>query len=80
MTDDELGFMELNPVSARLLELIADNAEGCSGRDLILGLAREIGYANQNALVEHGASALRDMREAGILLGTLGCDDGTVGH
>ncbi|MEQ8206314.1 MAG: putative DNA-binding domain-containing protein [Woeseia sp.] len=69
--DDELGFMELNPVTARLLELIADNPEDRSGRDIILGLAQEIGYSDHNALLEHGAVALQDMRAAGILLGTV---------
>ncbi|ANO51695.1 HvfC family RiPP maturation protein [Woeseia oceani] len=68
--NDELGFMELNPLTARLLEMIADNQEGHNGRDIILGLAQEIAYTDQNALLEHGAVALGEMREAGILLGT----------
>ena len=69
--DDELGFMELNPVTARLLELIDDNPNGHSGRELVLGLAQEIGFADQHAFIEHGAVALREMRAAGILLGSV---------
>lgn len=68
--DDELGFMELNPVTARLLELIAGNEAGATGRQLLEGLAGEIGYPDTEALVAHGAAAMNDMRDAGILLGT----------
>ncbi len=68
--DDELGFMELNPVTARLLELVDDNPEGRSGRGLIERLAREISYPDPAALIAHGGGVLTDMRAAGILLGT----------
>ncbi len=67
--DDELGFMELNPVTARLLEMIADNDAKRSGRELLRALADEIGYPDEDALLDHGASALIEMRAAGILLG-----------
>ena len=65
---DELGFMELNPVSAKLLDSIGTN-ESTSGRDLLLSLAAELSYPDPHALVEHGATALQEMHEAEILLG-----------
>ena len=68
--DDELGFMELNALTAALLERIADNAAGRCGRELLLALAGEIGYADPQVLVGHGQKALEDLRAAGILLGT----------
>lgn len=68
--DDELGFMELNPVTARLVELIADNDAGQNGRELLLALAHEIDYADPDALLRHGATTMQDMRDADILLGT----------
>jgi hypothetical protein len=67
--NDDMDFMELNPVTARLLELIEAN-ETDSGRDLLLKLAKEINYPDAEALVTHGAEAMRDMREAEIILGT----------
>ena len=67
--DDELGFMELNPVTARLLELVDANESGRSGRELLADLAEEISYPDPAALVEHGGGAMREMRDAGILLG-----------
>ena len=66
--DNDLGFMELNPVTARLLELVSGN-ETRSGRELLAGLADEIAYPDPDALIAHGASTLNEMRDAEILLG-----------
>jgi hypothetical protein len=67
--DDELGFMELNAVTAKLLDRIDNNENGLTGRQLLLALADEIAYADKEALVEHGLHAMEDMRRSGILLG-----------
>jgi hypothetical protein len=67
--DDELGFMELNPVTARLLELIDAN-DSSSGRELLEALAEEIAYPDPAALLEHGATVMQEMRAADILVGT----------
>ena len=66
--DDELAFMELNGITAALLERIAEN-EGKPGRELLRELGDEIGYADTDALLEHGRKAMEDLRAAGILLG-----------
>jgi hypothetical protein len=68
--DDEVGFMELNPVTARLLEMIGDNDRHATGRTLLEALASEINWSDSAALVRHGDRALAEMRDAGILLGT----------
>ena len=66
--NDDMDFMELNPVTARLLELIESN-ETETGRELLQNLAQEISYPDVDALITHGASAMDDMRRAEILLG-----------
>lgn len=66
--NDDVDFMELNPVTARLLELIEAN-ESATGRDLLLGLAAEIDYPDAEAFVAHGQAAMQDMLAAEILLG-----------
>ena len=66
--DDELAFMELNALTAALLERIAGNDER-TGRALLRDLGDEIGYRDAAALLEHGRKALDDLRTAGILLG-----------
>lgn len=68
--DDTVGFMELNPITARLLEAIEGNDAELSGEGLLHALAQEINYADAEALVEHGAAALKEMKELEILTGT----------
>ncbi|MGH8167218.1 MAG: HvfC family RiPP maturation protein [Woeseiaceae bacterium] len=67
--DDEVGFMELNPLTARLLDLIGANDNEASGRDLLRKLAEEIAYSDADALVRHGLQAMQDMRRSAVLLG-----------
>jgi hypothetical protein len=67
--DDDMDFLELNPVTARLLELIEANEQD-SGRELLLKLADEINYPDVEALLQHGAEAMQQMRQTEILLGT----------
>jgi hypothetical protein len=68
-SDDEIGFLELNAVTAALLDAIGRNTER-SGESLLRELAGKIGYADVDTLVTHGAGALEDMRRRGILIGT----------
>jgi hypothetical protein len=67
--NDDMDFMELNPVTARLLEMIEANKQD-SGRELLLKLAEEINYPDGDTLVQHGLNAMQQMRQAEILLGT----------
>jgi hypothetical protein len=67
--DDSVGFLELNPITARLLEAVGDNDALHTGEALLRALAEEINYADADALVEHGAAALEEMRELDILTG-----------
>lgn len=69
--DDELGFMELNPVTARLLQLIDENATLRNGGELLAELATELGNSDTAAVLAHGDDAMQQLRRAEILLGTL---------
>lgn len=68
--DDGVGFLELNAVTAALLEDIENNEEHLTGEALLRRLATKINYPDADALVEHGAAALREMRQLDILAGT----------
>ncbi len=67
---DSVGFLELNAVTAALLEDIDNNPANLTGEALLRALADKIGYPDTDALVAHGAAALREMRQLGILTGT----------
>jgi hypothetical protein len=68
--DDSVGFLELNAVTAALLEDIENNTAQLSGEALLRELAKKIKYPDADALVEHGAAALSEMRQLDILAGT----------
>lgn len=66
--DDELEFRELNPVTARLVDLIAAN-ENDSGLMMLDRLASETGF-DGTAMMRHGSDMLENLKSDGILLGT----------
>jgi len=68
--NDKVNFLELNPITARLLEAIEQNDAKKSGEDLLRGLAVEIDYPDIDALIQHGATALDEMKQLEILIGT----------
>ena len=68
--DDVVRFMELNAVTAALLDAIENNDNALSGEFLLRKLAKEINYPNVDALLKHGADALTDMLQLQILVGT----------
>ena len=65
----DISFMELNAVTAGLLDKISNNAEQKSGRKLLNELSDEINF-DPDTLVEHGSAALAELRATNILLGT----------
>ena len=68
--DGKVGFLELNAITAALLDDIENNENNLSGKELLRALAEKINYPDTDALVAHGADALREMRQLGILAGT----------
>lgn len=69
-TDDSIGFLELNAVSAGLLAAIEDNDAGKSGETLLRSLATAIAYPDIEAFVNHGKVSLQQLREREILIGS----------
>jgi len=69
-SDDKVGFLELNPITAGLLNAIDENEAGKTGEALLRGLAADINYLNVDAFIQHGLAALEEMRSLEILTGT----------
>lgn len=66
--EDEVQFVVTNPVTCRLLTLIA--TERLSGRAACLRLAQEMHYPSPETLLSHGLALLEQLRQQGIVLGT----------
>ncbi|MGQ0698501.1 MAG: HvfC family RiPP maturation protein [Panacagrimonas sp.] len=66
---DQVKFMEINAVSARLLQLIEENPT-TSGRELMLQIAGELQHPEPEQVVAAGRGMLTGLRERDIVLGT----------
>lgn len=73
-SNDKVRFLELNAVTAGLLDAIENNPTNSTGEILIRKLAGKINYPDVNAFVEHGSNALREMRQLEIITGTRRAD------
>lgn len=68
--DDSVCHLQLNAVTARLVELLARGAVS-SGRELLLQIAEELSHPRPAQLLESGRAVLAELRERGLLLGTV---------
>jgi len=69
-TDDKVGFLELNAITAGLLNAVEENDAGETGEALLRKLAADIDYPDTAAFVAHGLAAMQEMRSLDILTGT----------
>ena len=68
--DDKVGFLELNPVTAGLLDAIDNNPDDKTGEQILRDLAAAANFPDVKAFVRHGLIALEEMRQLTILTGT----------
>ena len=68
---DEVRFIEINPVTARLLGLLQAGGEGgaLTARQALLRIATELGHPDPEAIVRFGGEILQDFKRQGALLG-----------
>lgn len=65
--EDQVHFMELNPVSARLIALIQAQP-ACTGREAAQQIAEELGHPDPQIVHAGAAELLRDWWQRGVLL------------
>ena len=66
--NDEVGFLELNPVSARLIESIQNNPDK-TGRELLEVIAAELNHPEPGVVIDGGLATLQQMLGKDIVLG-----------
>lgn len=69
-SEDEVQFIEANPVTARLMQLMQEN-ENKPGQDLLEQIADELNHPNREIVIQGGHQTLVRLHKAGIVLGTL---------
>jgi hypothetical protein len=66
---DEVGFLEVNRVTARLVDLLSGD-EVPTGQDALAQIARELGHPNPDVVVRGGLEILHDLHARDVVLGT----------
>jgi hypothetical protein len=67
--EERVGFVELNPVSARLIALLQERA-GITGRAALNTICTELAHPSPQAVIDGGSDILNQWRRLGIVLGT----------
>ncbi len=67
--NDKVRFLEINPVTARLIGLLQDN-ENYTGSKAIEHIAKEMNHPNPDVVNQGGKAALEELQQHGIILGT----------
>lgn len=67
--NDAIKFMEINAVTARLMELLAMESSA-SGGELLAQIAAELGHPQPEQVIAQGAGILRSLRQRDIVLGS----------
>jgi len=67
----DVGFMQINPVTARLFELLDDEDIGMTGRQALGQVAAELNHPQPEVIIQGGMDTLRQLRKKDIVLGTL---------
>ncbi|WPL17862.1 hypothetical protein Thiowin_02904 [Thiorhodovibrio winogradskyi] len=67
---EQVRFMEINAVTARLLLLLQQESD-LSGQDALVRISEELGHRQSQQVIAFGAGLLADLRQRGVVLGTL---------
>lgn len=68
-SQDSIGFMELNPMTARLVALIEERLT-LSGREILEGIAGKLPQLALETVIQGGLQTLLQLRSADVILGT----------
>ncbi len=69
--NDKVGFLEINAVTARLLELLGENDDKhATGRAMLESIAKETDHPQPETLIRGGVEIMQNLRDHDIILGT----------
>ncbi len=67
--EDKVGFLEINAVTARLLELMKDE-KNVTGHDILQSIAEQTNHPKPDTVINGGREILAGLRRRDIVLGT----------
>lgn len=66
---DAVHFLEINPVTQRLLQLLKENPQW-TGLDVLNAIAAELAHPDPEAVIAAGTALLDDLRQRHVIIGT----------
>lgn len=66
---DEVHFLEINPVTMRLLQILQENNQK-TGLQAIQQIAEELQHPEPNSVITAGIELLNDLRQRNVVIGT----------
>ena len=66
----DVGFIQVNSLTARLFELLDDESTTMTGRQALEQVAGELNYPQPEVIIQGGLDTLRQLRKKDIVLGT----------
>lgn len=68
---EEIHFTEVNPVIARLLQLITENNDHLTGKQLLTQIANELGNPDIDSIINFGIQTIEELHDKNIIIGTI---------
>lgn len=67
---EKINFTEVNPVIARLLQLISENSSHQTGKELLTQIATELANPDIDSIINFGIQTLEELHNKNIIIGT----------
>ncbi len=75
---DDVGFIQANPVTARLFELLDNEERSLSGERALEQIAQELEHPRPEVIIAGGMDTLRQLWAKDIVLGTVWSPDSSI--
>lgn len=66
--NDEVHFMELNPVTAMLIQLISDD-KNLTTKQILENIAEQMSHPDPSVVIKGGMEIMQDLKERNVILG-----------
>ncbi len=66
--DDEVHFLDINPVTAQLLQYITDDS-GLTSRQMLTNIAEQLNHPNPDVVIQGGLQILHDLKTRDVIIG-----------
>ena len=66
--NDEVHFMELNPITAMLVQLISDDSN-LTTKQILESIAEQMNHPDPNVVIEGGMQIMQDLKNRNVILG-----------